>query len=256
MRSLSVVIVDDERSARELIRELLSDVKWVSILGEAGNVDDALALVSRTQPDVILLDIQMPGQDGFALIEQLVHHDFETGVIFVTAYERYAIRAIRASAFDYLLKPVKKSDLITSLEKYEVKVSGRELEEPFSRLIWQFGDSKKLKFRNRTGFSMIDPDEILYCQADSNYTVLELKSGRKLTISMNLGKVEEMLPEVFVRISRSVIINLQYLTQVDRKSLSCTLMHSTPTVLKVSRNYLRMLEDRCEQYFSIQNRRS
>lgn len=194
MKRLGLVIVDDERSARDLLKSLLEDVDWIEILGEAASVDDALPLIMSCMPEVILLDIQMPRKDGFSLVEKLLTHDIQVELIFITAYEKYAIRAIKAAAIDYLLKPVKRTELVNSLEKVLEKVNTVQVKERFSQLIYQLSDHKKLKFKNRTGFSMVDADEILFCQADSNYSILTLDSEKKLTVSINLGKMDEILP--------------------------------------------------------------
>ncbi|MEX0987721.1 MAG: LytTR family DNA-binding domain-containing protein [Bacteroidales bacterium] len=250
MKTIGLIIIDDEKSARDLLKDLLLNVSWVEILGEAEGVEEALKEIRRKAPDVILLDVQMPVMDGFVLVEKLLEHKIHTEVIFITAFEKYAIRAIRSSAFDYLLKPVRKSDLTESLEKLALKVASARMEEQFTDLIRQLSDTKKLKFKNRTGFSMIDPDDVLFCMADSNYTDLHLDSGRTLTVSMNLGKVEEVLPALsFVRISRSALVNLRYLTKVNRKTLTCTIEHDTMHHVPVSRKYLQNLEECCDRPF-------
>jgi two-component system LytT family response regulator len=250
MKNLGLVIIDDERSARDLLKNLLKDLEWVNILDEAGSVDEALPIIKKHEPEVILLDIQMPRKDGFSLIEMLFNQDIQVEVIFITAYERYAIKAIKASAFDYLLKPVKKKELISSLEKVHDKVKTEKLEERFNRLLYQLSDHKKLKFKNRTGFSMVDADEILYCQADSNYSNLHLDSGKTIIVSMNLGKVEEILPQdSFCRISRSLIVNIKYITQVDRKSMTCDVVNESSHVLSISKKHMRLLESSCDRFF-------
>lgn len=252
MKHINLIIIDDERSARELLRQLLADMPEVHIQGEAGSVDEAFPMILKSRPDLLLLDIQMPGKDGFVLVEKLLQHGVNVELIFVTAHEMYAIRAIRASAFDYLLKPVKKKDLAASLSKFSKKVQYERMNDRFSQLMYQLNDKKKLKFRNRTGFVMIDPDEILFCQADSNYTVIELDSGKLLTVSMNLGKVEEMLPGLcFSRISRSVIVNLHYLAAVDRKNMTCDIVNQSRHTLHVSKKYLKELEADCDRHFSM-----
>lgn len=252
MSTLKLLIVDDERSARELIINLLEDVNNIEIAGEAESVETAMKEVVRVNPDVILLDIQMPRQDGFVLIEQLQEHDLQPEIIFITAFEKYAIQAIKASAFDYLLKPVKKNELVLSLNKLVQQVESSKVKDQFDKLISQLSDHKKLKFKNRTGFYMIDPEEIFYCKADSNYTILELESGKNFTVSMNLGKVEEFLPErYFFRISRSIIINIHYLTIVDRKNMTCELVNETRHVLSISRKYIKALEEGCDNHFTI-----
>lgn len=252
MRKLRILIVDDERSARELIANLLYDVEGIEISGEAESVETALKEVVRINPDVILLDVQMPRQDGFSLIEQLQAYEARPEIIFITAFEKYAIRAIKASAFDYLLKPVKKNELVLSLNKLTKQTESSNIKEQFDQLIYQLSDQKKLKFKNRTGFYMIDPEDILFCRADSNYTILELDSGKTYTVSINLGKVEESLPDhYFFRISRSIIINIHYLTMVDRKNMTCEIVNGTTHVLSISRKYIKELENCCDKHFPV-----
>ncbi len=252
MKKIKVFIVDDERSARDLLKSLLADLPWILVLGEADNVDQALSEIKEKKPDVILLDIQMPRKDGFVLVEKLFQYKIQVEIIFITAFEKYAIQAIRASAFDYLLKPAKKAELLDTLKKLSEKVNTKITEEKFSRLILELSDQKKIKFRYRTGFIMIDPDEIIYCQADSNYSVLQLESGKSLTVSINLGKVEEILPyNSFCRISRSALVNLKYINRVDRKSMTCELFNNVSHTLSLSKKYLQNLEERCDQLFTI-----
>lgn len=252
MNQLKVLIVDDEQSARDLLNNLIGNISWITIVGEAESVESAFPLVLKKRPDVILLDIQMPRENGFVLIKQMVVHRLETEVIFITAFEKYAIEAIKASAFDYLLKPVQKSELIGSLEKLVDKLKSVRTEDRFSSLLEQIDNHKKLKFRNRTGFVMIDPDEILYCQADSNYTIIELESGRNLVVSLNLGKVEEMLSrQSFCKISRSTIVHMKYISQVNRKNMTLELLNTGTHKLPISKKYLSHLENACENLFRI-----
>ena len=254
MNKLSLIIIDNEQSARNLLKEMLSRISWIEILGEADHIDAAFAEIMNKKPDVILLDIHLREENGFDLVEKLIQHEIEVKVIFVSAFENHAVRAIRASAFDYLLKPVKKQELVQSLEKLSKQVESFSVEDRFSQLIYQLSDKKKIKFRNRNGFMMIHPDEIIFCLANSNYTTLHLDDGRSFTVSMNLGAVEEVLPELcFSRINRSLIINLHYLTEVDRKLMTCKVSHGTTHILSISRKYMRDLEIGCDRHFSIKD---
>ncbi len=256
MNKVSLIIIDDEQPARNLLKEMLSGIFWIQILGEAGHVGAAFEMIRNKRPDVILLDIHLQGENGFDLVEKLIQHAIEVKVIFISAYENHAIGAIRASAFDYLVKPVNKQELVQSLEKLSKKADSLPVDDRFSQLIYQLSDRKKIKFRNRNGFMMIHPDEIIFCRADSNYTILQLDDGKSLTVSMNLGAVEEVLPELcFSRISRSLIINLHYLSEVDRKSMTCKVALGTTYILPISRKYLRTLEIGCDRHFSIKDKR-
>lgn len=248
MKEITLFIIDDESSARELLHNLLLDEEYLNIIAEAGNVDEAMPLIMKHQPDILLLDIQMPKKDGFVLVEMLSQHNFLPEIIFITAYDQYAIRAIKASAVDYLLKPVSKEDLIKAIEKAAKRLKRNNPAEQYSSLISYLKNSHKIKFKNRTGFIMIDANDIIYCKADSNYSVLKLNNGKSQTVSLNLGKVEELLPENgFCRISRSTIINLNYLTEVDRKGIVCHLNDGDHHILPVSRKLLKILESSCER---------
>jgi two-component system LytT family response regulator len=109
--ALKILVVDDEPEARELLKYMLQESDGISVIGTAGDVDEAIRLMKQEKPHLVLLDIQMPGKDGFQFIEQMQGSEHEPGVIFVTAYEHYAIQAIRNSVFDYILKPVHQEEL-------------------------------------------------------------------------------------------------------------------------------------------------
>lgn len=252
MKQLSILIVDDERPARDLIKNHLSGIDWINILGESSDVDQALSIILKSKPDVILLDIQMPVKDGFHLVEKLLGHKVQTEIIFITAYVKYAVQAIKASAFDYLLKPVKKSELILSLSRLRERMEFSRIEDRFASLIDHLSENKKIKFKHRTGFSMVDPENIIFCRADSNYTIIELNENRNMLVSMNLGKVEESLPQsTFCRISRSLIVNLKYIVHVDRKAMTCTLNNGQVHTMNISRKYFRDLELHCDHLFKM-----
>lgn len=255
MKKLSLIIIDDEEPARNLLKDMLSGIAWIDILGEADHVDAAFEEISNKKPDAILLDVQLRKESGFDLVEKLIHHAIEVNVIFFSAYENHVVRAIRFSAFDYLLKPVKKQELMQSLEKLSIQVDSFSVEDRFPQLIYQLSERKKIKFRNRNGFIMIHPDEIIFCRSDSNYTILQLNDGKSCSVAMNLGAVEEVLPELcFSRISSSLIINLHYLVEVDRKSMTCKIRNETTHNLPISSQYLRSLEIGCNRHFFIKDK--
>ncbi|NOR34237.1 MAG: response regulator, partial [Bacteroidales bacterium] len=115
---LRILIVDDEPEARELLKYMLQDSENMEVVGLAGNVDEAMVLLNQTDPHLVLLDIQMPGKDGFNFIELVQERGREPGIIFVTAYEHYAIQAIRNSVFDYIMKPVRQGELDGAISRY------------------------------------------------------------------------------------------------------------------------------------------
>ncbi len=240
---LSILIVDDEPEARDLLTMLLEKVDGVEVAGTAESVDQALSMVTDCSPDLILLDIQMPVKTGFDLVSQLHELGMDQGYIFVTAYDEYAIEAIRQSAFDYLLKPVDPVILEDAIRRFREKWEHRQLGASIGQLLGSLGIGHKLKFNTRSGFIVLDPAEILCCIADGNYTKIMLSNDRLEVISSNLGTVEGMLQgEGFFRISRSALINFKYLIFVDNRKGICRLEGRETMELKVARNRLNRLE--------------
>lgn len=242
---IKILLVDDEPEARELIRYMLLDNKGVTIVGSVGNVDEALKLMRKEHPHLVLLDIQMPGKDGFSFIEQVRFSGEKPGIIFVTAYENYAIQAMRSSVFDYILKPVHQEELESAIERF--RSSGRKVQEQdLYKLVEALRGTgnNRIKFNTRSGYVLIDPDEVVYCQADGNYTHIQLTRGNSEITTQNLGAVEGRFDEKsFFRASRSYLLNLKYLSRVDRKNCSCVLDYSGNSVnIKIPAQKIRMLE--------------
>jgi two-component system LytT family response regulator len=241
---ITILIVDDEPEARDLLSILLTEINGVEVTGSADNVDHAFELVQEKNPDLILLDIQMPVKSGFELVSRLHEKGMEQGYIFVTAFDKYAIEAIRASAFDYLLKPVDPAELESAIHRFRETHEKKILSDKIDLLLGSLGVNRKLKLNTRSGFIVIDPGEIVCCTADGNYTRILLASDRQEVISSNLGTVESMLEGTgFFRISRSALINFQYLTHVDNRKGNCKLEGNSVVTLKVARKRLGKLED-------------
>ena len=239
---VSVLIVDDEPEARDLLGILLERIEDVVVVGMADRVDDALVLVEEKRPDLILLDIQMPAKNGFELVSNLREKGTNTGYIFVTAYDEYAIQAVRASAFDYLPKPVDPEELTRAIMRFREEWKQKILNDHIDVLLTNLGMGKRLKLNTRTGFMVIDPREIVYCMADGNYTDIILNNERHEIISSNLGSMEKELgSDGFFRVSRSALINLRYLTHVDNKAGTCRLQAESVAELKVARKRLSKL---------------
>ncbi len=240
--SVSILIVDDEPEARDLLALLLARISDVRLAGSADNVDRAMEMVQELDPDLILLDIQMPVKSGFELVRRLHDRGTDQGYIFVTAFDEYAIEAIRSSAFDYLLKPVDPDELEGAISRFRSIREQKILSERIDQLLGSLGVNPKLKLNTRSGFIVIDPGEILCCIADGNYTRIVMATDREEMISSNLGTVERLLQgNGFFRISRSALINFQYLTHVDNRKGTCRLEGNSVMELKVARNRLGKL---------------
>ncbi len=242
---LRILIVDDEPEARELLKYMLQDKENLEVVGLAGNVDEAMVLLNQTDPHLVLLDIQMPGKDGFNFIELVQEKGLEPGIIFVTAYEHYAIQAIRNSVFDYIMKPVRQGELDGAIGRYRSSRK-RIRKQDLSQLIEALKETstRKVKLNTRAGYVLINPQEVIYCQADGNYTHILLLNGAQETTTQNLGSIEGLLKgNSFFRASRSYLLNLKYLTRVDRKSSSCILEYGGEScTIKIPAQKIKLLE--------------
>jgi len=221
---VKALIVDDEPEARDILERLLMRTGGITLTGKAGSVDEGLELIIKNHPEIVFLDVQMPEKDGFELVRQLKKYNLRTTVIFVTAHIEYAVNALKAAAFDYLLKPVSFEELREAILRFRCEKQNESSEKKMEVLLGMLGKPDKICFNTRTGYIYISPSDIVYCEADVNYTEIHLSKDRKEVVTVNIGKVEEMLKGMaFFRISRSHLINTGFLVKADRKSKSCEL---------------------------------
>lgn len=240
-QKLSALIVDDEESARRLMVKLLEETLFFTDIRLAQSVDTALNELNNFNPDLIFLDIKMPGKYGIEFVNELQFVDGKPGIVFVTAYDQYAIQAIKIQAFDYLLKPVNRKELKECIEKYIGK-----REEIVSQSVKKSEPQKKIsriKVNTRTGTVFINPATILFCKAEGNYTII-CTGEKEYLCSQNLGKLQEQLPSSgFIRIGRSLIINFEYITLLDRKKSAITLVRDDESVtVKIPHQHLKDLD--------------
>jgi two-component system LytT family response regulator len=240
---LNALIIDDEDNARILLTKLLEETLLFKNIRLAQSVDTAYAEMSRFEPDIIFLDIKMPGKDGFAFIQGLPQGYKLQKIVFVTAYDQYAIKAIKNQAFDYLLKPVNRKELNQCLARFiEKKNETNEIEQPVKKSETH-ERLTRIRVNTRTGTLFINPADILFCKAEGNYT--SVCTGKKHHLcSMNLGKVAELLPKNgFIRVGRSYIINYEYITMLDRKECSILLVRNGESAtVKIPRQHLKDLD--------------
>jgi len=205
-KSINALIVDDEELAREELRALLLDYKNIEIVGEADSADLAKKLIDSLKPDVIFLDIQMPGKTGFDLIEEL---DTEATIIFVTAYDEFAIRAFEVNALDYLIKPVYPERLAKTIARLS-KSEKVELQlKPFD-----YEDFIFTKINNKVHFIKIK--NIKCISSAGEYTEIYTGKGKKTLILKSMQEWENRLPTShFLRIHRTSIVNLNYIQEIQ-----------------------------------------
>lgn len=214
---LTAVIVDDEEKNRTTIERMLQNFcPQVKILGKADSVKAAIELMEQEMPDVVFLDIEMPGGNGFTLIEHYPAPGFE--VIFTTAHDLYAINAIKFAALDYLLKPLNILELKEAVARAEKKVadkSGSENRMKFEVLRSNLNQSDrkftKIAMPTSEGIDFIEANDILVAQADRSYAQFHLKGGKKIIVSKPLKEYEELLEQCnFFRVHKSHMINLNH----------------------------------------------
>lgn len=242
MRTLRTVLIDDEPQAIRLLGKLLNEFPQIELLASFEDADEAIVYLKEHHVDLVLLDIQMPEKSGFDLIVEARELGLDFNVIFITAYDEYAVDAIRASAFDYLMKPVGRLDLEHSLIRLERKIQANSPLAGFDQLM-QMVKKRRIKIPDRSGFNYYLPDEIIFVEADGNYSELILKNRRE-HVTIGITALEEILQEHgFIRISRSFLINKSFLVRFNRKNHTCRLIYDTQTFeLQVSQEKMKYIE--------------
>ena len=234
--AIRAIIVDDEEGARESLSILLEKyVDGVKIVAKADSIAMGMEKIRKYTPDLVFLDIEMPFGSGFELLERMKPIDFD--IIFVTAYDHYALKAIKFSALDYLLKPVDIDELKKALQKHKRK-SPDQTAESYQNLVdneRMEGDNKKLAIPDSNGIIFVPIKNIIRCESDGNYTKIFMASGKKVLASKTLGEYESMLEgDGFFRIHRSHLINLSHLKQYKKGDHSYVVL-SDGTEADVSR---------------------
>jgi len=209
---IRTAIVDDEIKGRLYLRQLCDRfVPEIEIVGEAANTIEAGQLVEIQKPDLVFLDIEMPGQSGIDWLRSLPQIQFD--VIFVTAFNQYAVEAFRLGAVDYLLKPVHASDLQEAVKRVEKKLETAGEKTVLKSLAQNYGQSfSRISIPAVNGFEFIDFKDIIYMESESNYTTFHLIGNHKITATRTLGEFEELLERYqFFRLHKSFIVNLNYI---------------------------------------------
>ena len=209
---LRAIIVEDEETSREILKKYLAKYcPDVLLEGEAANVDEALVLIRNKELDLVFLDVEMPYGNAFDLLDQVGDRQFET--VFVTAYDHYAIDALNAHASYYLLKPISIDKLIEAVDYVsDIKEKENSLQNRVLKPL-QTHVAGKITIPLQNGFEILQIEDILYCQADDNYTRIFLKQGKKL-VSKTLKYFEDSLQENgFARVHKSYLVNVNAIVE-------------------------------------------
>ncbi len=211
---IKAVIIDDEAESRNAVSNILKNYcKDIEILGEADDVASGITLIKKKKPKVVFLDIQMPDGSGFNLLESFDNLDFH--VVFITAYDQYAIKAIKFSALDYILKPIDPQQLINAVEKVK-KITPVKIQSP-ERIINLLNNKRnitKIALPTLNGFRFVNIKDIIRCESDNNYTNFYLQTTEQLIVTRTLKEYEIMLKDdSFVRVHQSHLVNLDFVEQ-------------------------------------------
>lgn len=237
---LKAIIIDDEKRG-------ITSLKWqletycadkIEIVALAHNGIEGIEMILKHQPNLIFLDIEMPKMNGFEMLQSLDEINFD--VIFTTAYDQFAIKAFRFSAIDYLLKPIDDEDLQKAIDKVIEKqkaVSQEQLDILYERIGGKkIGKKNKIAIPTSSSLEFIEPENIIHCDSDGNYTHVHLKNAPKITVSKTLKEIESLLKDFdFFRIHQSHLINLDEIVKYN-KSDGGSLTMSNNNELSVARS--------------------
>jgi two-component system LytT family response regulator len=238
MKTLKAIIVDDERLARVNLRKLLESHPEVEIVGEASSCSTAMELIRQHNPGLVFLDIQLNGETGFDLLEMT---DNSIEIIFVTAYDEYAIRAFEVNAADYLLKPVNPVRLKISLDR--ILHSRGESDKP--KKVYEYSDSIFVRLTNSKS-AFINISSITHICPVGNYSKLVTLEGKHCLVLKTLKQWQEELPSNhFIRIHRACIINMAHIDRIEKKPNAAHLAYlkNIPEPLEISRRFAGKLKD-------------
>ncbi len=259
MKKYRALIVDDEKNVREVLEILLSQYcKEVEVVALASSPAEAREILKRHEIDFIFLDISMPKEDGFTFLTTIPKENFS--IIFVTAFEIYALRALKASAVDYLLKPVSPQDLIAAVNKavqhFEFRKARAQEKQIYKESLDILNENisqKSLKISKITvyeqfGFQIVNTSEVEYLEADNNYTVLHLAGSKNIVATRTLGDFEKILDQNdFFRIHKSILVNLNYLKGYSSYQGNFAVLNNG-TSLSISRRRVNDFRDAIKQF--------
>jgi two-component system LytT family response regulator len=239
---IRVVIIDDEKQARNALADELMglNIPGIHLVGQAAFVSEAVHLINEEKPDLAFVDIQLGDGTGFQIVEGAQYRDFS--LVFVTAYNEYAVKAFRANAMDYLLKPVQASELKEAVLRAVEQKALRDAADRFKPLNTPL-TRHRVTFQTTEGISLHFTDEVIHCQASGNYTQLFFTSQSKLLIARTLKDVEEQLiNEGFERVHQSHLVNLLHLRKYVSRDGGVLIMSDGTEIPVAQRKRARLLE--------------
>jgi two-component system LytT family response regulator len=214
MPKTKVIIIDDELSARNLLNNLLTEYcKDAEVIATCVDLPNGVKAIRKLKPDLVFLDIEMPGHSGLELLDFFDAEEVNFAIIFTTAYSEYAVKAFKLSAMDYLLKPIEPSELEASFDRFRKKTTNEKAELSLQIENIKNPQKNKIGIPTQQGFKFVDVNEIVFIKADNSYTELINTKNEKIIISRTLKNFEEVLQDApnFVRVHKSYLVNTNYI---------------------------------------------
>jgi len=248
MREYTAILIDDESNSRNaLLQKLKTNCPGISIVAECENGEQGIAAIEKQKPDIVFLDVEMPRMNGFVMLQQLKRRNFE--LIFTTAYDQYAIQAIRFSALDYLVKPIEVKALKEAVDKVrerrQSEIPNQRIETLLYNLVNEKNQSNRIAIPSQDAIQFVQLEDIVYLEAESNYTSIHLQDAARIFVAKTLKEFEDLLPTThFVRIHHSYIININHMRKYLKGDGGQVLMSNGVTI-DVSRRkkeeFIRMM---------------
>ncbi len=233
---IKVALVDDDENCIFSLRALLRKFPKIKIVAESTSVDAAKTAIMQERPNIVFLDVEMPEKNGFDLVNELDEIDFD--IVFTTAFDKYAVQAIKASALDFLHKPITEKDMQETLVRFEAKNNKDNIIRQVEILLENYGRSfnKKIVVPTNNGLEFINTNQIVRLEAENTYTTFFFSDNSKLVVAKTLKEIEELLPtSVFFRVHHSHLINLSYIKRYQKSDGGALIMEDK-TSIPVSRH--------------------
>lgn len=248
MNTVRAIVIEDEINVRQgFVKMLGVFCPSVEVVGTAATIEEGLNLIASTAFELLFLDINLPDGSGFDLVHQLPRRNF--AIVFVTAYDQYAVDAFKVSAIDYLLKPVTPDLLIQAVEKVSRQLSHttptlQHLEILEDRLLQNYEQTAKIILKDAQSLHLIVVEDILFLQADGSYTHFQLRDGRRITTSLNLKEYSGLLqPYGFVRPHHSYLANVHHISQFSKQDGGLLVISNGSQIPVSTRKRAQLLEE-------------
>jgi len=238
----SVLIVDDEPEARSLLKSLLSEIKNVRVIGEADTAEKALYYLVEHYPQLVFLDLSMPGKSGIEFIQLLQNRNVDVSIVIVSAYKKYAVEALRNGVYDFILKPVDPNDLRRVTEKHQ-RLDKKSMPAKLMEVLNSIKEESKIRISSKHSYILLNPDEIVYCESNEGYTNIYLTNGKTEVSNTSLSQIENKIKNYdFFRLGRSILINKNHVRAINKTTNKCILrINETNYEINTSRKSINEL---------------